>query len=609
MLVTLVAPRALLGSWLPDLAVETLPLALSTGIGYGLALSLHLTFAGGRVSPGFLRVAVGAAASVAAGFGLAAAILEWGTGLPYSRSVLLLAGVLTFALLLLASTLSPSRVRAGSLLLSLAAAGAAGVSIGAGTDEADGATHRITALHGIRLDRYQVLPEHERYPGGGMESVGGRLLVLTGRGILYAVDPERPSRETTRTVDLPPPLDVDAFAADTDSTVSGRRFRALDVALRPEPDLDGWTVFVAHERWSRDDRCVTIVVSRAELDSELRAAASGWVPIYETRPCLSLDGSPVGEFAGHRSGGRLAWLDGELLLTTGDFALAGRPQDPDDDYGKTLRLDPDRPGESRLFTLGHRNPQGLAMDPAGRLWSTEHGPRGGDELNRLREGANYGWPLVTLGTAYGRMTWEVPEGHTTEGAAPDGALVLPAHAWVPSVGISNLVFLRGDGFPRWRGDLLIGSLRGRSLLRVELDGERVVAVERIPVGVLVRDLTEDAYGRLWLRTGGTTVVRVRADPEAETTVASCSDCHALIAGWDGIGPSLAGVVGRPIGVADFDYSDALDGLRGRWTRKRLDAFLRDPQGFAPGTKMEMEGIADPERRARIIDYLASLDGR
>lgn len=614
LLVTLAVPRALLGSWLPDLAVETLPLALSTGVGYGLALALLSPFAGDRPDPerglvsGFVRTALGTGAAVVAGFGVAAVLLEWGIGLPYYRSVVLLAGGATFGLLVLARTLPAPGMRVGSLVLAVAAVAATGASLGGGGDDDDGVVHQITGLHGIRLDRFEVLPESERHGGGGMESVAGRLLVLTGRGTLFAVDPERPSLETTRALDLPPPLDVDAFAVDAGPAVNPGRFRALDLAVRAEPDGTGWTLFVSHERWSPEARCVTIAVSRAGLTPELGPAAEGWATVYATRPCLSLDGSLLGDFAGHRSGGRLAWLDGDLLLTTGDFALAGRPQDPDDDYGKTLRLDPDRPDTARLFSLGHRNPQGLTVDSAGRPWSTEHGPRGGDELNRLREGANYGWPVATLGTAYGRMTWEVPEGRAGEPTSPDDAFASPAYAWVPSVGISNLLFLRGDGFPRWRDDLLIGSLRGRSLLRVELDDARVVAVERIPVGVVVRDLVEDARGRLWLRTDGTRIVRVQADPEAESTVGSCSGCHALVEGWDGIGPSLAGIVGRPIGVADFDYSPALGRLRGRWTRKRLDAFLRDPREFAPGTTMEMEGIADPERRARIIDYLASLDG-
>ena len=129
------------------------------------------------------------------------------------------------------------------------------------------------------------------------------------------------------------------------------------------------------------------------------------------------------------------------------------------------------------------------------MWATEHGPRGGDELNRLSAGRNYGWPLVTYGTEDGTVVWPLAEDRRDHGRYEE-----PDFVWVPSVGISNLIELGPRQFPAWRGDLLVGSLGGASLFRIRLKDNRVVYAEPIRIGLRVRDLTEDTEGRILLWT-------------------------------------------------------------------------------------------------------------
>jgi cytochrome c2 len=294
-----------------------------------------------------------------------------------------------------------------------------------------------------------------------------------------------------------------------------------------------------------------------------------------------------------------------VLLTVGDQGFNGvdfatdHVQDPNASYGKTVIVDL-ADGSWEPYTIGHRNPQGLWVDSAG-VWLTEHGPQGGDELNRLRRGEHYGWPLVTYGTDYGRETWplNVRQGRH-EGFAK------PVYSWLPSIGASNLIVVQGTLFEGWRGDLLIGSLVSEALWRVRVEADRVALVERIDLGERVRDIVEDPSGRILLLTDSYSILQLSPTTHV---YAVCASCHGPVDGSAArLGPPLNGVVGRPVAsVTEFPYSDALRSLEGAWTAERLHLFLQDPQAFAPGTTMRMHGIGDEQTRARIIEYLSNSE--
>ena len=256
------------------------------------------------------------------------------------------------------------------------------------------------------------------------------------------------------------PVNVAEFEADpyNAGTTIKQRFAVKDILVQPR--ADGFTFMASHNYWDKENDCYTLRVSSLEARYDQLEAGAGdsdgqWKTLFETTPCFELTVSPSGR---HNptlaAGGRLAGLsDQEILLTVGAFGPnRGRPQALDNSYGKIVLLDL-AIGESRLYTWGHRNPQGIAVTSDSQIWSTEHGDRGGDELNLIVEGNNYGYPLVTYGTQYEALTWPL---NPRQGR--HDSYEKPIYAWVPSIGISEMIAIEGDAFPYWKGDLLVSSL-------------------------------------------------------------------------------------------------------------------------------------------------------
>jgi glucose/arabinose dehydrogenase len=163
-----------------------------------------------------------------------------------------------------------------------------------------------------------------------------------------------------------------------------------------------------------------------------------------------------------------------------------------------------------IWSYGHRNAQGLAIHPVtGDIWLTEHGPQGGDELNLVQPGKNYGWPVVGYGVNY-RTGLAIHEGTHREGMEP------PAHFWVPSIGASGLMFYTGDRFPEWKGNLFAGGMALQQMARLVMDGQRVVHEETLLHGLgRVRDIRQGPDGSIYVaiedRDGAPTAV-VRLEP-------------------------------------------------------------------------------------------------
>jgi glucose/arabinose dehydrogenase len=213
---------------------------------------------------------------------------------------------------------------------------------------------------------------------------------------------------------------------------------------------------------------------------------------------------------GHHFGSRLVFArDGRLFVTLGDrFSERAKAQTLDNHLGKVVRIERDgkvppdnpflgRPGAlPQIWSYGHRNVQGAALHPAtGELWTHEHGPKGGDELNRTLAGRNYGWPTVTYGVEYSGA--KISDSPTGPGIEP------PVHHWVPSIATSGLLFYTGDRFPGWRGNAFVGGLASKQLVRLELDGDRVVREERLLEGIVkerVRDVEQGPDGLIYLLT-------------------------------------------------------------------------------------------------------------
>jgi len=368
-------------------------------------------------------------------------------------------------------------------------------------------------------------------------------------------------------------------------------------AQEPEPRH----LYVAHQYWKSTDRCFTIRVSVIDLSWTVTGeptSKSEWRTLFDSQPCIK----PAEPFDDSETGGRLAWADGSLLVTVGDHGFAGlngdtpHSQNDDVDYGKILKIDPVS-GVYSIFSRGHRNAQGLTVARDGRIWSSEHGPQGGDELNLIVEGENYGWPYVTYGTSYGSNAWPLnPDGQN------HGSYKEPAFAFVPSIATSALIEISGNQFPRWDGDLLLSSLRTRALFRIRHKEGRVIYVEPIGLGERVRDLTQSPDGRIVVWSDAGVIIELSRSTMDSAFNRFCKGCHAPDFGA-AAGPTLNNIVGRNIAsVSGFAYSPSLLNQRGKWTEASLNAFLTDPESFAPGTTMKLIGLDEASREA-VIAYL------
>ncbi|PXX90308.1 glucose dehydrogenase [Marinobacter vulgaris] len=268
----------------------------------------------------------------------------------------------------------------------------------------------------------------------------------------------------------------------------------LDVILHPEFE-DNRTLFLSYaHKISR--KGMTTRVAKARLDGN---QLSDVEVIFEALP----RGSTGRHFAGRMEFDR----EGNLYVAVGDRGEMDRAQQTDDDAGGVHRLTTDgqpAPGNpftddasvnDTFFTYGNRNIQGMTIHPeTGEIWSHEHGPRGGDEINIIRAGNNYGWPDVTYGIDYSGIP--ITDKTTMEGVTD------PLHYWDPSIAPSGMAFYTGDEFPQWQGDLFVGALKMRKLVRLSIENEEVVEEEDLleSLDERIRDVRMGPDGALWLLT-------------------------------------------------------------------------------------------------------------
>lgn len=305
--------------------------------------------------------------------------------------------------------------------------------------------------------------------------------------------------------------------AGVPAVFSGGQGGLHEVALHPDFATNG-LVYLAYAKATEGGRATT-ALARGRLEGDtLREVRELFVARTDSR-------------AGQHFGGRIAFDGaGHLFLSIGDRGaspsgdLARHPaQDRRNHQGTIVRLTldggvpPDNPFVNtpdalpEIWSYGHRNPQGLVYDAAtGTLWETEHGPRGGDELNAVRGGANYGWPVITYGRNY--------SGTSITSERERAGMEQPVTYWVPSIATSGLLLYTGDAFPAWRGSLFVGGLAGEQLARVSVDGRRKTGEETLLRGQVgrIRDVRQGPDGLVYLaldRSGGPgTIVRLEPVP-------------------------------------------------------------------------------------------------
>ncbi|WP_415764116.1 PQQ-dependent sugar dehydrogenase [Pseudomonas sp. ZB1P45] len=273
----------------------------------------------------------------------------------------------------------------------------------------------------------------------------------------------------------------------------------LDVALSPDFKQDR-TVYLSYAEGGGEGDKAGTAVGRGRLSDDLTAIKDFKV-IFRQEPKLSV---------GNHFGSRLVFdRDGYLFITLGENNDRPTAQDLDKLQGKVVRLYPDGkvPDDNpfvgqagvrpEIWSYGQRNPQGAALNPwTGTLWENEHGPQGGDEINIIERGKNYGWPMATHGINYSGQPIPEAKGKTAEGT------VAPHHVWEKSPGLSGMAFYDADRFKAWQHNVFIGALVSQELIRLQFDGDKVVHEERL-LGELnkrIRDVRQGPDGYLYVLT-------------------------------------------------------------------------------------------------------------
>lgn len=449
------------------------------------------------------------------------------------------------------------------------------------------------------------LTKDQPYPlgAGNLTTVKDNLLVIDRLGQIYRYD-------SGRLVKIAPPVPNglrDFVARSLNMTLNVDTLRTHSIAF----DSVEQRLYASYEKYISPSQNRYEIAS-ITLDPDTLTVSDKWRVEYSTESFSSSTWGLAG-------GGKLLINDRTLYFAVGDYGFYGRAgyaqehaaQDLKRPFGKIFAMDLTS-HKVRNVSIGHRNTQGLVVSTEGKLLNVEQGPQGGDEVNLVRPGRNYGWPIQTFGADYGTYTWHL--------AQNPGELVVqpPLFAFVPSVATSSIVQLKG-WYPRWEGDFLVGSLKAQSLYRLHIVEDRVVFSEPIWIGHRIRDIAQ-INSVLYLLTDDGLMLELRADAKLVkrdtrgvdavpiSALTKCLGCHHL--GETNpmhLAPSLSNLTARDVASDNFErYSAALKGVGGKWTRERLEKFLENPAAFAPGTVMPKPELTRKEMNA-IVELIAKED--
>jgi len=344
--------------------------------------------------------------------------------------------------------------------------------------------------------RYVVLSDRLVRPWGLAFLQDGRILVTEKRGRMVILSAEGTTVQEALT----------GLPAVADASQGG----LLDVALDPDFTTDPWIYWTYAEPGTGAELGLAgTAVARGRI---IGSSLNDVEVIYRQKPKVT---------GGGHFGSRIAFRsDRTLYVTLGERQKFTPAQDLTTTLGKVIRINrdgsipPDNPSiigaEPEIFSYGHRNPQGAAIRPGGdELWVTEHGPQGGDEINKIVAGGNYGWPVVSYGCNYGDP---VSDACRIGGGVHAPNYIEPVSYWVPvSIAPSGMIFYTGAGFPQWQGNLFVGALVGTALWRVELNEDQEVLRERLffEPNERIRDVGQGPDGWIYLLTDSGKLVQIR----------------------------------------------------------------------------------------------------
>lgn len=509
-----------------------------------------------------------------------------------------------------------------------------------------------TALHRILLKKIHLKQGQDIGRGGTMTNIDYKIFINVNsndsdRDLILVYDLENHFQYKTDTLKVP--MNYEELLSSSLVELEGFdlfRYRVSGLYAEKNQD-DTYTLYASHNFYEKDQNCISFNISKTSfsINENTLKQNTGWETIFTADPCIFPEKNIgfVNPFPGHMAGGKIVeYDDNTLLVSVGSFStdpslFTSLPMDTLSSIGKILLINKTT-GESRIFAKGFRNPQGLFIDSSGTIWSTDHGPYGGDELNIIKENGNYGWPIVTYGINYRREEWP----HSLNQGRHEN-YDKPVFVWMPAIAPANISQIQGDKFSLWNRDLIIGGLTGRGLHRLRIEnGNRVIYNEMIRLGHRIRDLAIlpdekivlltdegslfilDDGGPLYDEIGTEMQARIAALdlfdqliddidktelPREQLNAESiytrhCSSCHFLAEIHD-VGPHLNNLFAREVGgLADFNYSYNLKESSEKWSPDLLKSFLLEPDNRFPNTSMAQIPLTSAE-----VDSIISVLGR
>lgn len=373
-----------------------------------------------------------------------------------------------------------------------------------------------TAYNHVILDHYTV-PVYSSY--GGIAQIDNDILYLSGDSDLFLLQEKETNNFKFKKISVAK-IDnkKDIFVKNNEKKVGNyaeRFFGIKDILVDNFRGFENKLLFASSLEYNETKDCYTVGVYFTQINNTQIFEISEWRNIFSTKKCLTIDITTNPRFAAASAGGRIIKLDANhILLSIGDFYADGvngpaLSQDLTNMYGKMIKINV-KNSNYEIFSFGHRNPQGLYIDQNNNIFSTEHGPTYGDELNYISQNNNYGWPLATYGTNYkssdaykkkqankNKKTWPLD---ITENS--HNSFTKPLFSWGNTIGISNIIVYENNYFSKWNKNLIISTLASNQLIRMNFDYEKqsIIYKENIKIGKRIRDIISMDDGRIVLLT-------------------------------------------------------------------------------------------------------------
>jgi len=450
-----------------------------------------------------------------------------------------------------------------------------------------------TTLLPLSISEYKLGGISTTFPAGGgaLEIINSQIVIMSRFGEFYVFNTNKLER-----------ADIKAVPNNIDSHILYRATKpTIDVMRAHDFVYDRFSnrLYATYTKYIDKEKNV-FCVSYINLDKNSLKSVGDWTEIFVS--------SPINESYPALAGGGKIIINNSILYFSVGYA--------DDDSSKSFDIPASQDLNSffgRIFSynlkdktlmtisIGHRNVQGMTFTNNGDLLATEHGPQGGDEINLITNGGNYGWPYSTYGTDYGKYTW-----HNTSIIASK-AFTDPIFSFVPSVALSPIISIQ-NFHPIWNGDLLAGSLKAQSLYRIKYKDKRVIFSEPIWIGKRIRDIIEFDKSTIILLTDDASILFIKTDEVKLTKntkgagynfspeINRCLNCHHFEQSTPAsMAPSLANIWNRKAGADSFEnYSIGLKNADFLWDENKLRLYLTNPNGLIPGTSMPNLNLKDDE---------------